>query len=179
MNSATRLQGRSVERILRQLATLWSSPALETIAVGLNPRLVTTLGRLLGHPRRIELGPRALASGKRVREVLTHECAHAVLASRGIATGTTPHGAQWRELMALAGYPDAKAALSCYRARPSERLSRTKEPAAIYDHWCPVCQSTRVGRRTVRAWRCAVCVAAGLDGRLEITRRAAKPKGRR
>jgi hypothetical protein len=32
-----------------------------------------------------------------------------------------------------------------------------------------------VGRRPVKAWRCAACVAAGLDGKLEITRRTTKP----
>ena len=43
------------------------------------------------------------------------------------------------------------------------------------DHWCPVCQSSRKARRPVKAWRCAACVAAGLDGTLEIARRTTKP----
>jgi len=51
-----------------------------------------------------------------------------------------------------------------------ERPAKPKAPSPLYDHWCPVCQSSRVGRRPVKAWRCAACVAAGLDGKLEITR---------
>jgi hypothetical protein len=49
------------------------------------------------------------------------------------------------------------------------------QPSFTYDHWCPVCQSSRQARRPVKAWRCAACVAVGLDGTLEITRRTRRP----
>jgi predicted SprT family Zn-dependent metalloprotease len=160
-NALRAADARNVERILGRLGSLWKAPALADLPVALNPRLSRTLGRLVGRPWRIELGPKALASDERLREVVTHEAAHAALARRDGATPQAPHGREWRQLMALAGYP----------GRPPEPTA----PATLYDHWCPVCQSSRTGRRPVKAWRCAACVAAGLDGRLEITRRTRGP----
>jgi ribosomal protein L37AE/L43A len=113
---------------------------------------------------------------------VTHEAAHA--ATRHGAEHQPPHGPEWRALMARAGYPEAKGARwSCYKeaagSPPRRHQPRPQEArAALYDHWCPVCQSSRVGRRPVKAWRCAACVAAGLDGRLEITRRTPRSETR-
>ena len=169
------VDARRVERILRRLGALWESRALGGIDVVPNARLGKTLGRLVGRPWRIELGPRSLGSDKTLREVVTHEAAHA--ATRHGAEHQAPHGPEWRALMARAGYPKATGARwSCYKEAPSsawrKHQPKTKAgPKTLYDHWCPVCQSSRVGRRPVKAWRCAACVAAGLDGRLEITRR--------
>ena len=59
--------GRSIGRLLRQLATLWEAPELIDIPVVLNPRLSRTLGRLVGRQWCIELGPRAIVSSKRLR----------------------------------------------------------------------------------------------------------------
>jgi hypothetical protein len=73
---------RRVEAILRRLGVLWEAPPLAGLTVAVNPRLSRTLGRLVGRPRRIELGPRTLASGERLREVVTHEAALAAQASR-------------------------------------------------------------------------------------------------
>jgi len=169
---------RSIGRFLRQLATLWKEPELLDIPVTPNPGLSRTLGRLLGRPWRIELGPRALVSSKRLREVVTHEAAHAAFATNGDPTRQAPHGSEWRRLMALAGYPQATGAhWRCHSPagqspRPKQQPKPGTQPAIAYDHWCPVCQSSRQARRPVKAWRCAACVAAGLDGTLEITRRA-------
>ena len=154
-----------VESLLRRLGALWKAPALADFHVSLNPRLSRTLGRLVGHPWRIELGPRALVSKKRLREVVTHEGVHAVLAMKAGPTHPAPHGPEWRELMALAGYPAASRAHWRCPSGAGQRRS-----SIAYDHWCPVCQSSRQARRPVKAWRCAACVAAGLDGTLEITR---------
>lgn len=63
---------RRIGEVLRRLAALWEAPELVGIPVALNPRLSRILGRLVRRPRRIELGPRALASEKRLREVVTH-----------------------------------------------------------------------------------------------------------
>ena len=160
----------------------WQTPALAGINVTLSPRLSRTLGRLVGRPWRIELGPRALVSERRLREVVTHEGAHAVLAMRAGPTHPAPHGPEWRELMALAGYTNATGAhWACHRGTgqsPQQKQQPTPrtQSAIAYDHWCPVCQSSRQARRPVNAWRCAGCVAAGLDGRLEITQRCQEAK---
>ena len=177
---------RQIEATQLQLATLWKAPELAAIPVVVNPRLSRTLGRLVGRPWRIELGPRALVSEKRLREVVTHEGAHAVLAMKAGPTHPAPHGPEWRELMALAGYTNATGAhWRCHGStdqspQPKQKQQQQPTPRAhsaiAYDHWCPVCQSSRQARRPVKAWRCAACVAAGLAGRLEITRRARRPK---
>jgi hypothetical protein len=169
-----------IKGILRRLAVVWKAPALTDLTVAVNPRLSRTLGRLVGRPWRIELGPRALASERRLREVVTHEAAHAVLTARDQAAPQGPHGPEWRELMALAGYPEATGAhWRCQEAGGRSTgpggPAKPNSPPPLYDHWCPVCQSSRTGRRPVKAWRCAACVAAGLDGKLEITRRTIKP----
>jgi predicted SprT family Zn-dependent metalloprotease len=172
---------RNIGRLLRQLATLWEAAALVDIPVALNGRLSRTLGRLVSRPWRIELGPRALVSSKSLREVVTHEGAHAALAAKAGPSQSAPHGPEWRRLMALAGYPQATGAhWHCHS--PAGQSPQQKQPpnpkpqpANTYDHWCPVCQSSRQARRPVKAWRCAACVAAGLDGRLEITRRGRRP----
>jgi predicted SprT family Zn-dependent metalloprotease len=170
-----------IEGILRRLGALWKAPAVANIAVVVNPRLSRTLGRLVGRPWRIELGPRALVSSKRLREVVTHEGAHAALAARGGPT-PAPHGPEWQELMARAGYPQARAAhWRCHSdagqsPQPKQQPKPKPQPSITYDHWCPVCQSSRQARRPVKAWRCAACVAAGLDGTLEITPRTRRPK---
>jgi predicted SprT family Zn-dependent metalloprotease len=175
------VDARGVERILRRLGALWESRALGRIDVVPNPRLSKTLGRLVGRPWRIELGPRALGSDKTLREVVTHEAAHA--AARDGAEHQAPHGPEWRALMARAGYPEATGARwRCHKEAPGSPQRKHQPPKAappaLYDHWCPVCQSSRVGRRPVKAWRCAACVAAGLDGRLEITRRTRRSEER-
>jgi len=180
-NALRLIQARNVQRILRRLGGLWDAPALADIGVVTNPRLSRTLGRVVGRKPRIELGARALASPKRLREVVTHEGAHAaVIATRGAAR-QAPHGLEWRRLMALAGYPDARAAHWRRRtsarssASPGRRPKADARQATLYDHWCPVCQSSRVARRPVKAWRCVACAEAGLGGQLEITRRTARP----
>ena len=176
----------TVEGLLRQLATLWKAPVLSAIPLVVHPRLSRTLGRLVGRPWRIELGPRVLVSEKRLREVVTHEGAHAALAMKAGPSHPAPHGPEWRGLMALAGYPDARGAQwRCHtgtgqsprqKQKPKQQPKPNTRSATAYDHWCPVCHSSRLGRRPVKAWRCAACVAAGLDGRLEITRRARRRK---
>ncbi len=173
-------QVRSIQRILRELGGFWDTPGLADVEVVANPRLSRTLGRLVGRQLRIELGPRAFGSPTRLKEVVTHEGAHAALVTARDAARLAPHGPEWRRLMALAGYPDAKAARwRCFTSARSsaspERRSKRGAPATLYDHWCPVCQASRVAKRRVKAWRCAGCTQTGLDGQLEITRRAAQP----
>jgi len=131
---------RRIEGILRRLGALWMAPAVADITVVPNARLSRTLGRLVARPRRIELGPRAMAGEKRLREVVTHEAAHAALATRDDATSQAPHGPDWRKLMALAGYPDASGAhWRCRRAEGQSlspgRPPKPKAPPPLFDHW--------------------------------------------
>ena len=158
----------TAEGLLRQLATLWKAPVLSAIPVVVHPRLSRTLGRLVGHPWRIDEG------------------AHAALAVKAGPTRPAPHGPEWRRLMALAGYPQAAGAhWRCHRGtgespqrKEKQQPTRRTQPPTAYDQWCPVCQSSRQARRPVKAWRCAACTActaAGLDGTLEITRRTRRP----
>jgi hypothetical protein len=97
---------RRVGEILRPLSAQWQTPALAGINVTLNPRLSRTLGRLVGRQWRIELGPRAIVSSKRLREVVTHEGAHAVLAM-ALDARTLPHDV--RRTKRVAGWAYAQA----------------------------------------------------------------------
>jgi len=174
---------RRAAQLLRRLAVLWQRPGLERVQVVMRPRLRRTLGRFSRRTRQIELSP-AVLSGATLTEVLTHEAAHAALAT-ATAKPVRPHGPEWQRLMTVAGSPDAKATRWCRRAKRDKttRTNRTQpsagtqpqpKPPTLYDHWCPVCHASRPAKKPVPAWRCAACVAAGLQGRLEITPRASK-----
>lgn len=157
-----------------RLAKVWTSPRLRRVTVEVHPGLKRTLGRVRLHPLAIQLSPTAIASPQRI-EVITHEAAHAALALAGNANTTRPHGPEWRRLMALAGFPNARV------TRPRACMPRPpKQSHARYVHRDPVCQTTRTAKRPVPAWRCAACVAAGLEGRLVILRVAVparRPEG--
>ena len=131
MNGATAkalrpTQARSVQRILRGLGALWEAPALADIGVVANPRLSRTLGRLVGRQHRIELGPRALGSSKRLREVVTHEGAHAALATR---RGAAPQRASWARMATPHGASRLSRregrSLAVSHTRPGEHSART------------------------------------------------------
>ena len=164
--------------LLRRLAVLWHRPAVARLRVVVLARLRRTLGRYSLRTRRIELSP-AVLSPKALTDVLTHEAAHAALA-QSETKRSRPHGPEWRQLMAQAGQPDARATRWCRSNKPKATKPRPgNSRTRTYDHWCPVCQASRPARRAVRAWRCAACVAAGLEGRLEITaREAGAPQAR-
>ena len=162
---------------LRAWARLWRCPQLATVSCAVNPRLSASLGRCRPAARAIELNPRLLALGWRLRrEVLCHEAAHlAVRELHGLAP--KPHGAEWRELMALAGFRPRVAIPAALResaglsdSQPDSASSARAVRGHRYQHKCPVCQFTRMARRQVGRWRCAACVDAGLDGVLHITR---------
>jgi ribosomal protein L37AE/L43A len=179
-------------RLLRRLALRWHCPRLAAVGVVARPNLRRTLGRFVTTEGRIELAARTLRADA-FREVLTHEAAHACLTLPSAAAGSTPpmaatrrsprpHGPAWRSLMSIAGFPNAAATRWCRPAKARARTETTKAKArsresvdqSRYVHWCPVCQASRTARRPVTAWRCAACVAAGLPGQLQITRR--KPR---
>jgi predicted SprT family Zn-dependent metalloprotease len=162
----------AIRRALLRLARLWEAPLIRTVSVEQRPCLRTTLGRYRPRTRTVELSPRAWASPE-WPEILAHEAAHAAAGENPAARGQPPHGPEWRRLMALAGYPEARGARwrGCL---PSARAPGGPKPAsARYLHTCTVCDFHRTARRPMRAWRCAACVAAGLSGELEITRKEA------
>ncbi len=169
---------RRAAHLLRRLAVLWKQPTVARVRVVVHPGLRRTLGRYARSTHRIDLSPAAL-SPKALTEVLTHEAAHAALATATATKPSRPHGPEWRQLMAQAGQPDAQATHWCRRAKREAATTRSRttqpKPPTTYDHWCPVCQASRAAKKPVPAWRCAACVAAGLQGRLEITPRAPRP----
>jgi hypothetical protein len=55
------------------------------------------------------------------------------------------------------------------RTRVSGTRPLTPRPLGYrFEHRCPVCQSVRLARRRMTAWRCAECVEAGLNGVIDI-----------
>ena len=161
-------EARAARGLLARLATRWQRPQLKATTVAIRPSLQRTLGRFSPKTNSIELSPRAL-SRRLFAQVLTHEAAHAALTHRQDTNSRPrPHGTEWKQLMAMAGFAGAQA--TSWRCRQAT-TSANRAPA-LYDHRCPVCQSSRPARRPVKAWRCASCAQAGLPGRLEITRRA-------
>ena len=156
------LRAVSSGKIVSRLARAWRCSRLGRVPLEVHPRLKGTLGRVQLRPLTIQLSPAVLDSPQRT-EVIAHEAPHAALALTGKTRGIRPHGPEWRRLMALAGFPKAKA------ARPRACMPRPpKRSRARYEHRCPVCQTTRTAKRRVPEWRCAACVAAGLPGRLTI-----------
>ena len=160
---------RTARRLFRRMARIWSVPAVAKLKVVVRPDLSRTLGRFSPRTGVIEVSAGVLA-GRSLAVVLVHEAAHAAV-SRRQSEATRPHGPEWRALMALAGEQQPRAARWCaHRARKATSRPAST-PSALYDHRCPVCHHNRKAKRPVRAWRCAACVAAGLEGQLEITRR--------
>lgn len=147
----------------------WHVPGLvESLSIRFSARLRATLGRSEPKTGRVLLHTLLREAPKSMlREVLCHEAAH-VAAYRLYGKRIQPHGAEWKALVRLAGYsPTVRHSLgSASRARRSRERFTTV-------HTCPVCQTRRFARRPVPRWRCAECVAAGLDGHLEITRTVA------
>jgi predicted SprT family Zn-dependent metalloprotease len=124
------------------------------------------LGEISLHPS-LAAAPRSA-----VASVLCHELAH-IAAYHLYGAEVRPHGDEWAALVRTAGHEPSTGIRPTSLGIPAP--GRTDKPAPThraYVHRCPVCQSSRLARRPVRAWRCAECVAAGLDGRLTITPRS-------
>jgi len=163
---------RTAEDLRPAIATLgasWGMPGLEDwVHVVFSTRLKTSLGRCMPYRGVIRLhdGLRT-APTDLLREVLCHELAHVAsvcLHGRHIR----PHGHEWGELVRRAGYePRVQLEVRGFALR-------RRANGRIYEHRCPICQASRIARRPVQAWRCAMCVAKGWPGRLEIVERARK-----
>lgn len=159
---------------LARWAAAWGDPELpEVLDVRFSARLRTTLGRATFSSCRLTLHSALRdAPQELLLEVLCHEAAHVVVWRRALARHDArpqPHGPEWAALVRDAGYQPATRAPRDARISllPKPRSSATGRRVA---HVCLVCHTRRLARRVVPGWRCAACVAAGLDGRLDVQR---------
>jgi SprT protein len=155
---------RSLERWL----DLWDVPHLDARSrIEWSPRLTTSLGRCYPDKKLVRIASHLeRAPDGLLNEVLCHEMAH--LAVRELhGRSARPHGPEWKALMEKAGFEPRTRLPSPEGALPPRRRRRSPY---LYVHRCPVCQLARSARRLMSRWRCAACVASGLEGRLAITR---------
>ncbi len=161
------------QRIADYVAALgarWSVPAIANrVEVQFSQRLRSSLGRCVPSRGIVRLNRCLLrAQPALLEEVLCHELAHIAVFERN-GHACRPHGPEWAALMRAAGFePRVRARLS-HDLQASVGATRTAR--RLYEHRCPVCQAKRLARRPVPQWRCAACVAAGLEGKLVISRR--------
>jgi SprT protein len=154
-----------IEGMVERWGRLWGVGDLaDSVTVEFSRRLRTSLGRCRPASGLIRLAERLQeVDPGPLEEVLCHELAH-VAAFRLHGPRIRPHGPEWKALVSQAGFLP--------RARfPGEALGVPPTPPRfLYEHRCPVCRARRVARRTVRAWRCAGCLAAGRSGKLIVTK---------
>jgi len=161
--------GNRLASIAHEWSRAWGCPNLPyEIVVSPNHRLTRTLARYRRDTRSIEVGRRFFELKARQAEILAHEMAHAAV---DILYGhcITTHGPEWKALMRTAGFTPATHLLV-----PQAKPAMTRNSTSFrYTHRCPICHSVRTSSRPVRAWRCRRCVEAGLEGNLEVEKKAA------
>jgi len=166
---------RTYEGWLTEWGAVWGVPDLPSrVRIVFSGRLQSSLGRCSPHAGLIRLNPGLLdGAPEALREVVCHEAAHV---ASWLAHGrrARAHGAEWKQLMRLAGYePRVRWAESAV----PESVKGRRRPSVIYVHTCPVCRAHWIARRTSNAWRCAACRDAGREGRLTVSKRAAEATG--
>jgi predicted SprT family Zn-dependent metalloprotease len=164
----------SLRRSLSLWAGVWNLPGLEVrTKVVFSSRLRRALGNCDVLKCIIRLNPVLKTEARpKLLEALCHEAAHIAVYER-FGTGRRPHGMEWQQFVRTVGFTPKVAVRSDGESRTHNL--RTEE-GVIYEHRCPVCQTSRSARRPVRRWRCAACAEAGLEGRMVISKRS--PKGR-
>jgi hypothetical protein len=134
------------------------------VSVRFSSRLKRTLGRADGSTGRVVLAGFLMDDPVLCDMALCHELAH-LAAFRLVGSSEAPHGPTWKRLVRDAGHePSLRVAIDS-----RELPNPAPKPVQRFRHYCPVCHFSRIAARRMPAWRCADCVAAGLDGRLEIT----------
>jgi hypothetical protein len=168
--------------VIRPWAIRWGLPGLEDgIHVRFDARLRGSLARCRPEQGTVALHSTLRAQSKAaIAPVLCHEAAH-VAAYHLYGGAVRPHGMEWRTLVEAAGFSPFT------RIRPSElglpaTLGAQRSPMypdeqrrpsrSTFRHYCEVCHMSRSAMGPVSAWRCAECVAAGLEGRLTIIRQS-------
>ena len=162
---------------IRNLARVWGVPRLEQCArVEFSPRLSKSLGMAYPWLGLVRLNPVLAGPAHRhlLAEVLCHEVAHvAVYELHG--PRRRPHGPEWAALVRAAGF-EPRSRMHLEGGPPTVR-PRLPRPGPVFVHRCPVCGMERSARRPCPRWRCAACVAAGLEGRLLVTTRPGEAGG--
>ncbi|MFK5955745.1 MAG: SprT-like domain-containing protein [Planctomycetota bacterium] len=93
-----------IESVITQQLYLWGAENLsDKLQWCWNPRLRTTIGRAFLEEGKLELNPLLLGRHpEEMRGVVIHELAHLVVTAR-YGLRVAPHGAEWKNLMRLAG----------------------------------------------------------------------------
>ena len=156
----------------------WGVPDLRgEVRLELSHRMRSSLGGFYARERIIRIADTLLeAPPHLLREVLCHEAAHAAVELLHAGRARS-HGREWRELMRRVGLDPRVQVPGAELGRASQRAARKRW---VWRHRCPHCRAERVAGRPVRQWRCRPCQAVGGDGKLTITRVAARslPKPR-
>jgi predicted SprT family Zn-dependent metalloprotease len=150
----------------------WGVPDLRAeVRLELSHRMRSSLGGFYARERVIRIADTLLeAPAHLLHEVLCHEAAHAAVE---ILHGdrARSHGREWRELMRRVGIEPRVHVPGADLGRASQRAARKRW---VWRHRCPHCRAERLAGRPVRQWRCRPCTAAGRDGKLVVTRIAAR-----
>jgi predicted SprT family Zn-dependent metalloprotease len=161
-----------VGQALRAWGIRWGMPWLhETVTVRFNSRFRVALGRARPSLSLISLNAELTrATPEVLLEVLCHEAAHVVAYRMGAprSRSNPPHGEDWAALVRAAGYTPRVRAPRSWIEAASNNLGTARSHQRRVAHVCPVCHARRTARRPVPAWRCAACVAVGLDGGMEV-----------
>lgn len=162
-----------LSRFQQRLAQLWACPELLTRPrIEQSTRMTRSLGRCYPARDLIRFTASLDKLDERLtEEIITHELAHLVVHWRH-GRAVRPHGREWRALMTAAGHP-ARAKLPA----DTGTLPIAMRTGRRYLHRCPVCGASRPAGRPVKEWRCVRCTAAGLDGRLHITKLGTPAEG--
>ena len=153
-----------VIEILASFLELWGLSSLtEHVTIEIGHRMTRSLGICYTERRLIRLNPVLVDPSRRelLQEVVCHEAAH--VAVHESFCEARPHGPEWKQFVREAGFFPAT------QLKIADRRPRKKRRAPIaYEHRCPVCQTVRIAGAPVPNWRCASCMAVGLEGRLSI-----------
>jgi SprT-like family len=169
-----------LRRHVRSWLALWGIGELDqTLSIEWSSRLSRSLGRAFPRQGLVRLSPLLMTARREILlEAVCHEVAH-VAVPRLHSRPSRPHGPEWAELVRAAGFPCRirvpfvqplvqEASVSTSGDESVVPLRRRRTSTSLYVHTCPVCHARRVAGRRISRWRCAECVAAGLDGRLTV-----------
>jgi predicted SprT family Zn-dependent metalloprotease len=163
---ADRAHRAKLRRLIVRFQRRWGRIGRDGLSVEVSDRLRRSLGSFSRRTRTVRLSSALFQRGHAtlLAEVVCHELAHALVHER--FGGKRPHGREWRDLVARAGF-EPLVRVSIKSPKSSSFHGRARQ---VWVHRCPVCQMSRRASLRVQRWRCAACVAAGLEGKLEILR---------